>query len=84
MFRKIDRQSERLEKQTEKRESLREVREEEYWSGEKATDGSAFAYEQQGVERRENTTATATGGAEEGRGENRRRRGWRRLVCKNR
>lgn len=43
----MDRQSERLEKQKEKRESLREVREEEYWSVEEVTDGSAFAYERQ-------------------------------------
>jgi hypothetical protein len=44
---KIDRQSERLEKQKEERESLREVRKEEYWSVEKVTDGSAFAYGRQ-------------------------------------
>jgi hypothetical protein len=43
----MERQSERLQKQKEKRESLREVREEECCSVEKVTDGSAFAYEQQ-------------------------------------
>ncbi len=46
MLRNTDRRSERLEKQKEKRESLREVREDEYWSVEKVTDGSTFAYEQ--------------------------------------
>jgi hypothetical protein len=49
LLRKTDRQSERLERQKEKRETLREVREEEYWSVEKVTDGSAFAYERQQV-----------------------------------
>jgi hypothetical protein len=59
LLRKMGRQSERLEKKKEKRESLREVREEEYWSVEKVTDGSAFAYEQQQLrEEREHKSNT--------------------------
>ncbi len=60
----MDRQSERLEKQKEKGESLREVREEEYWSVEKVTDGSAFEYEQQQLreEREQKSNGNRRGG----------------------